>query len=404
MSNVDYFVSVDTNTISQMRTFFKNQLNKRPVNFIYVPNYVDKKVFCPKKKSHDKIKILFPRRCAVERGFWLVSDVLPEILEQYPFVEFEFVGFIHDEDIKAKLGALIDLYPERVKHLLLEPEHMPDCYKNADITLIPTIYSEGTSLSCLEAMACGNFVIATNIGGLTNLIINNYNGILINPDKNELKQALKNALEDKSFFECVCNNAQSVSDTFEKRVWIQQWNEWQYTRKFAENGDWILIVDADEFYDKRLLSFKQKIPYLNKNHYECVKVSCRDMWTKNKFRCDGYWSPKGTDVRLIAFQDLDFCNNGNNLHLPCYPAGLNIKNNYKMFIPKIHLAYLREKDRKRRYEFYTNAKNTDAHSIKHAKSILEVKPKLKNLYNSFELILDKLFSVYENPIKEMLDN
>ncbi len=120
---------------------------------------------------------------------------------------------------------MIDLYPERVKHLLLEPEHMPDCYKNADITLIPTIYSEGTSLSCLEAMACGNFVIATNIGGLTNLIINNYNGILINPDKNELKQALKNALENKSFFECVCNNAQRVSDAFEKRVWIQQWND-----------------------------------------------------------------------------------------------------------------------------------------------------------------------------------
>lgn len=178
---------------------------------------------------------------------------------------------------------------------------------------------------------------------------------------------------------------------------------WQYTRKFAENGDWILIVDADEFYDKRLLSFKQKIPYLNKKHYECVKVSCRDMWTKNKYRCDGYWSPKGTDVRLIAFQDLDFCNNGNNLHLPCYPAGLNIKNNYKMFIPKIHLAYLREKDRKRRYEFYTNAKNTDAHSIKHAKSILEVKPKLKNLYNSFELILDKLFSIYENPMNDILN-
>lgn len=177
---------------------------------------------------------------------------------------------------------------------------------------------------------------------------------------------------------------------------------WQYTRKFAESGDWILIVDADEFYDKRLLSFKQKIPYLNKKHYECVKVSCRDMWTKNKYRSDGYWSPKGIDVRLIAFQDIDFCNNDNNLHLPCYPAGLNIKNNYKMFIPKIHLAYLRQKDRERRYEFYTNAKNTDTQSIKHAKSILEVKPKLKNLYNGFELILDKLFFVYDNPMKEIV--
>lgn len=102
---------------------------------------------------------------------------------------------------------------------------MPDCYKNADITLIPTIYSEGTSLSCLEAMACGNFVIATNIGGLTNLIINNYNGILINPDKNELKQALKNALENKAFLSVFVIMLNVYLTRLEKRVWIQQWND-----------------------------------------------------------------------------------------------------------------------------------------------------------------------------------
>ncbi len=74
---------------------------------------------------------------------------------------------------------------------------MSNVYKNYDISLIPTLYSEGTSLSCLEAQASGNVVIATNIGGLPNLIINNYNGILINPDKNELFKAIKRVVLDK---------------------------------------------------------------------------------------------------------------------------------------------------------------------------------------------------------------
>ena len=54
------------------------------------------------------------------------------------------------------------------------PDEMNKAYQNADITLIPSLYSEGTSLSCIEAMACGNAVIATRIGGLSDLIINDF--------------------------------------------------------------------------------------------------------------------------------------------------------------------------------------------------------------------------------------
>ncbi|WP_420491566.1 glycosyltransferase [Neobacillus drentensis] len=52
--------------------------------------------------------------------------------------------------------------------------------------------SEGTSLSLLEAMAAKCAEIATNVGGMTNIILDNYNGLIINPDESELYLALEN--------------------------------------------------------------------------------------------------------------------------------------------------------------------------------------------------------------------
>ncbi|WDU83962.1 glycosyltransferase [Caloramator sp. Dgby_cultured_2] len=57
-----------------------------------------------------------------------------------------------------------------------------DFFKVSKIVLIPSIKSnlveEATSLAALEGMACGKIVIASNIGGLKEIIVNNKNGYL----------------------------------------------------------------------------------------------------------------------------------------------------------------------------------------------------------------------------------
>ena len=60
---------------------------------------------------------------------------------------------------------------------------MDKLYKEADISIIPTLHSEGTSFTCLESMASQLPIIASNVGGLGNLIIDGFNGILINPNE-----------------------------------------------------------------------------------------------------------------------------------------------------------------------------------------------------------------------------
>lgn len=191
---------------------------------VYIPNYVDTNLYKPithiKRK---RIKILFPRRCSPERGYWLMSQAIPPIMEKYPLVDFDFVGFAQKKEVETDLKRLSELFPNRINHYVVEPDEMIKLYQQSDISLIPTQYAEGTSLFCLEAQSCGNVVISTNIGGLPNLIFDGYNGILINPTGQELMIALDKVLADEKLREKLSSNAILIAKAFDKKIWIQRW-------------------------------------------------------------------------------------------------------------------------------------------------------------------------------------
>ena len=56
-------------------------------------------------------------------------------------------------------------------------------YPALDI-VINTSYNEGMPLSIIEAMASKKTVVATNVGGVGDLITDGYNGFLFNLKKN----------------------------------------------------------------------------------------------------------------------------------------------------------------------------------------------------------------------------
>lgn len=221
-ANCHDIVSVDTNTIN----WFRTMTNDAEVNLSYIPNFVDKHEFYPKKKfaciETDKIRIVYPRRLYAARGFNLLLEAFPKLFDEYPDIELELVGQIDASSEKALKKFLAD-YPEKVRHQCCPPEKMPDIYRNADIVLVPTCYSEGTSLSCLEAMASGCAVIATNVGGLPELIINRFNGLLIAPNAEELFLAIKTLLNDSELRKNIVRHAIETSACYELSIWRDAW-------------------------------------------------------------------------------------------------------------------------------------------------------------------------------------
>lgn len=222
LDRFDKVISVDTNTISWFRSTFSKDLAECKNKFIFIPNYIEAKFFQTIEKS-SRVRILFPRRLCKERGFWLFMPVAKKLLMKYEQVEVHFIGFIHDEDIRQELNSVMTSYPSRCFHKLVKSEDMYKVYRTGDISLIPTLYAEGTSLSCLEAMAAGNCVIATNIGGLTNLIIDGYNGILINPTQQDLYEALEKVVLQPEYRARLGKNAQDVASSFSQEKWKDAW-------------------------------------------------------------------------------------------------------------------------------------------------------------------------------------
>jgi hypothetical protein len=147
---------------------------------------------------------------------------MDEILARYPQVDFHFVGRGFAEDTKHVVVKQRQ-WGRRVQWYSLRPEEMPQAYQSANITLIPTLYSEGTSLSCLEALACGNAVIATRIGGLTDLIINDHNGLLIEPQAEALKLAIVDLVENPEKMRRLQANGLQAVRAFSKERWEQSW-------------------------------------------------------------------------------------------------------------------------------------------------------------------------------------
>ncbi|SNQ62935.1 hypothetical protein MNV_980037 [Candidatus Methanoperedens nitroreducens] len=84
----------------------------------------------------------------------------------------------------------------------------------ADIAIFPSRY-EPFGMMILEAMALKKPIIATNVGGIKEIIQNYNNGILVNPDSNEISEALVKLLKDEELQETLSVNAYETSKRYD---------------------------------------------------------------------------------------------------------------------------------------------------------------------------------------------
>jgi 2-polyprenyl-3-methyl-5-hydroxy-6-metoxy-1,4-benzoquinol methylase/glycosyltransferase involved in cell wall biosynthesis len=192
----------------------------------YIPNYVDTQHFHPEKKRFDqkRLNVLFPRRLCEERGFRDVLEAFDSLLTRHPEIALHLCGsgLPVDEQLARDFLAR---HPGRVHWSELPMEEMPQAYAESHVVLVPSTYSEGASLACIEAMACNNAVIASTVGGLPNLIIDGYNGLLIRPGVRSLTVALERLVADRSLVATLARNALGVSAALSRAQWETRWSD-----------------------------------------------------------------------------------------------------------------------------------------------------------------------------------
>ncbi|MDR5826166.1 glycosyltransferase [Caballeronia sp. LZ043] len=222
LRNSDRCVCVDTNFINWLRTYDWALAN----TLTYIPNYVDLETFKAheKKFDDDEVRVLLPRRLYEARGLYLTINAFDILFERRSDLRLVLCGQASGTDADA-IRDFLARHPSNVTWVEYTMEDMPAAYIDSHIVLVPTMYSEGTSLSCIEALATNNAVIASNVGGLPNLIVDGYNGRMISADYMELVEAIDELVDDRIKLALFAANGVLSAQAFSKIEWQRRWRD-----------------------------------------------------------------------------------------------------------------------------------------------------------------------------------
>ena len=122
------------------------------------------------------------------KGFGYLIEAI-EILVykmERPNIQLLIVG---DGPLRASLDTMVcekDIERNIRMVGIVPPENMPTHYSHADIVVAPSIIddhgnTEGLGLTLIEANACGVPCVASRVGGITDVIEDGVNGLLVEP-------------------------------------------------------------------------------------------------------------------------------------------------------------------------------------------------------------------------------
>lgn len=181
-------------------------LDSKPIPV--VPNPIDSEVFRPGNPSDCEKTVLYAGRLELRKGVHILLRAIPLVLAQVPGVKFLLVGA--DCGMKKFLEQKIKEFQIEESVVMIDQVPRKDLiryYHETQICVVPSLW-ENHPYALLEAMACGKAVIASAIGGITEIIRDKVNGYLVPAGSYlRLAQAIALLLHDNHLRQTIGQNA-----------------------------------------------------------------------------------------------------------------------------------------------------------------------------------------------------
>lgn len=200
-------------------------INKRYTQVIYNGININKYKFCKKKDiKARKFNIVCVASLNPHKGQELLIEAVSQLKDNIKdHVKLIIAGegkqkeFLCNKAIECGISEIVEL-KGRV-------DDVPSLLKSSDLFILPSKEREGLPLSMIEAMASGLPVIGTDVGGVSEVIENEKNGFLIEPNN---AIALQEAIEkiykmDEDIMNSFCfRSRQIVEKLFNEDVMLRQ--------------------------------------------------------------------------------------------------------------------------------------------------------------------------------------
>lgn len=152
---------------------------------------------------------------------------------------------------------------------------------------------------------------------------------------------------------------------------------WDNLHHHAEAGDLILCMDADE----KLFVTDFTLDELAAMPYDVFGITFYQMWNESQFRVDKAWAPM-LSCRLFRYMEGGTFSK-RKLACGSEPTYVQKLMQRHRFFPQTgllmqHLGYIRDEDKKAKYDRYMAIDQGEFHSIQHLRSIMDPNPTLKS--------------------------
>lgn len=262
ISNVEWWLTYEAWRVIVCSNYMKKELQtifQLPGDKIYVvPNGVDlsryrkttnkglsRNIFAA---SDEKI-VFFIGRLVQEKGVHILLEAVPKVIHDYPKVKFVIAGRGPAEEYLKNKAKGLGIYDRVYFTGYIDDETRDFLYQEASVAVFPSLY-EPFGIVVLEAMAARTPVVVADVGGLSEIITHEVNGLKCCPgDPNSLSDNILRLLRDSAFAAQLAERAEQNLNKFYTWDEISQQTQQVYAevKKECESSVWRTDIDMNLF-------------------------------------------------------------------------------------------------------------------------------------------------------------
>lgn len=214
------------------RDYVVSELKVRTDRVAVVPNGTPepRPVDRTRADTHGPVRFIFSGRLSVEKGVADLVRAADLLYEERQDFELVLMGDSRD----SSLLALVESRPYCVVTGWLANEHVVQHLVDSDVFILPS-HDEGLPMSMIEAMSLGLPVIVTDVGAISDVVLDGQEGYLVSAgDIEGLRSSLRSLVTDIGLRQDMGQRAY--------RRWLSELRAHQMTRGIESHWDELLTL------------------------------------------------------------------------------------------------------------------------------------------------------------------
>lgn len=172
---------------------------------------------------HSPARIIFAGRFVPQKNLFTLINILNEIREQNWECVLVGDGFLM-EDVNRRLASCELAHRIRLTGWLTPEQVLAEMGK-ADIFFMPSL-AEGISISALQSLALGLAIVASDVGGLGEIVEQGRNGFLHQPsDVDGFAASLRSLLNDRALLHHARLESSKIAERFDLSIVVSAYED-----------------------------------------------------------------------------------------------------------------------------------------------------------------------------------